>query len=257
MGSYNSQYEEYYKTLKKRKEGNGFNYLNRRSPSSISEYIGRRIIRDLIGAAVLFFIVIVCKLIVTPQTQAVYNYSKKIVNESYDYKEIYAKLKSLDIKNVNVEEEATDFIEKLKAKITGGKTLKEKIENQFQLPVQGKISSPYGYREDPIDKSKKFHEGIDIDVKENTEVKAVFNGKVKDLGEDSTLGKYIVIDHGEGIETKYGHLNLISVKKDGEVKKGDVIGKSGNTGKSTGPHLHFEFLYMGESKNPQNYIAIK
>lgn len=65
-----------------------------------------------------------------------------------------------------------------------------------------------------------------------------------------------MIDHGEGIETKYGHLNLLSVKKGIEVKKGEVIGKSGNTGKSTGPHLHFELLYMGESKNPEDYIAI-
>lgn len=255
MGSYNSQYEEYYRNLRKRKEGNGFNYLNRKSSSPTSGYIGRRIIRDLIGAAVLFFIVIACKVIVTPQTQAVYNYSKKIVDENYDYKQAYTKIKSLNLQGI--EEEATDFIEKIKAKVTGGKTIKERIENQFQVPVEGKISSPYGYREDPIDKSKKFHEGIDIDVKENTEVKAAFNGKIKDLGEDNTLGKYILIDHGEGIETKYGHLSSLSVQKGKEVKKGDVIGKSGNTGKSTGSHLHFELLYMGESKNPQNYIAIK
>ena len=255
MGSYNSQYEEYYRNLKKRKDRNESNYFSKRSYSPAAGYIGKRIIRDLIGAAVLFFMVIVCKLVVTPQTQAVYNYSKKVVNESYDYKQIYTKIKSFNIKTI--EEEATDFIEKAKAKITGGKTIKEKIENQFQLPVEGKITSSYGSRVHPIDKSKKFHEGIDIDVSENTDVKASFDGKIKDSGEDKTLGKYIVIDHGEGIETKYGHLNSILVEKGKGVKKGDTLGKSGNSGKSTAPHLHFELLYMGESKDPENYIAIK
>ncbi|RHW66771.1 M23 family peptidase, partial [Clostridium botulinum] len=96
---------------------------------------------------------------------------------------------------------------------------------------------------------------IDIDAKENTEVLASFGGTVKECGEDKELGKYILLDHGQGIETKYAHLNKIKVKKGEEVKKGKDIAESGNTGKSTGAHLHFEIIYMGENKNPQDYFS--
>lgn len=70
------------------------------------------------------------------------------------------------------------------------------------------------------------------------------------------MGNYILIDHGDGIETKYGHLKEIKVKKGDVVKAGSIIALSGNTGKSTAPHLHFEFLYMGENKDPKEFIAI-
>ncbi|WP_125152600.1 peptidoglycan DD-metalloendopeptidase family protein [Clostridium rectalis] len=257
MGSYNSQYEDYYRNLRRKRERSSYNMnsLNKKKSSNNSNYLVKRIIRDLSGAVVLFFIVIICRLIVTPQTQAVYNYSKKIVEKSYDYNAIYAKVKTLNISKF--QDKATDFIENIKAKVTGGRTIKEKVKAEFTMPVKGNITSNYGYREDPVTKSKKFHEGIDIDVKENTDIKVVYDGKVKDCGEDVELGKYVLIDHGQGIETKYAHLNELSIKKGDELKKGSIIGKSGNTGKSTGPHLHFELLYMGESKNPSEFIAIK
>ncbi|CDI50252.1 M23 family metallopeptidase [Clostridium tetani] len=257
MSGYNSQYEEYYKGLRNGKGGNfdfyrgATNGNRKRKPKSIWD----KFIKQLIGTAVLFSIVILCKLIVTPETKAFYNYSKEIVNKNYDYKKIYSKINTIQFKDL--EDELIGYIEKIKKKTTGKQTIMEKTKENFIVPIKGSITSNYGYREDPIEKNKVFHYGIDIDAKENTEVLSSYNGKIKDLGEDTTLGKYILVDHGDGIETKYGHLNKINVKKGQTIEKGHVIGHSGNTGKSTAPHLHFELMYMGDNKDPKEFIEIK
>ncbi|MGO5072657.1 M23 family metallopeptidase [Clostridium sporogenes] len=261
---YNSQYEEYYNSLKNRKTTNlkNNNYMygqwNNRKENSNMKFFQKRIIRDLVGVFLLFAFVLGLKAFSNPKTQMVYNYSKKMVNENYDYKnydykKVINKAKNLDANLV--EDKILKYIDTFKSKITGEKTVEEIISADFLLPVNGKITSPYGEREDPINKKKAFHKGIDIDAKKNTEVLASFSGTVKECGEDKELGKYILLDHGQGIETRYGHLNKIKVKKGEEVKKGKTIGESGSTGKSTGAHLHFEIIYMGENKNPQDYFT--
>lgn len=219
----------------------------------MGNFFQKRIMRDLIGVFLLLIFVLGLKAFSNPKTQMVYNYSKKIVNENYDYKKVINKTKDLDVKSL--EDKILKYIDTFKSKVTGEKTVEEIISDDFVLPVNGKITSKYGEREDPINKKKAFHKGIDIDAKENTEVLASFSGTVKECGEDKELGKYILLDHGQGIETKYGHLNKIKVKKGEEVKKGKTIGESGSTGKSTGAHLHFEIIYMGENKNPQDYFT--
>ncbi len=160
--------------------------------------------RDLIGVFLLLIFVLGLKAFSNPKTQMVYNYSKKIVNENYDYKKVINKTKDLDVKSL--EDKILKYIDTFKSKVTGEKTVEEIISDDFVLPVNGKITSKYGEREDPINKKKAFHKGIDIDSKENTEVLASFSGTVKECGEDKELGKYILLDHGQGIETKYGHL---------------------------------------------------
>ncbi|ENK0556204.1 M23 family metallopeptidase [Clostridium botulinum] len=256
---YNSQYEEYYNSLKNRKTTNlkNNNYMyggrNNKIGNSNTKFFQKRIMRDLIGVFLLLVFVLGLKAFSNPKTQMVYNYSKKIVNENYDYKKVINKTKTLDVKFL--EDKILKYIDTFKSKITGEKTVEEIISDDFVLPVNGKITSTYGEREDPINKKKAFHKGIDVDAKENTEVLASFSGTVKECGEDKELGKYILLDHGQGIETKYGHLNKIKVKKGEEVKKGKTIGESGSTGKSTGAHLHFEIIYMGENKNPQDYFT--
>jgi murein DD-endopeptidase MepM/ murein hydrolase activator NlpD len=259
MGNYNSEYESYYNSLRKSSNTRYFPSYNKRiNNNSMGKGKGNywlsRITRDLVGVLILFIIVLSCKLIVTPKTQAVYNYSKQILNQNYEYTNLKEKCKNIDIKNF--QDKITNIIEEIRSKVTGTETVDNKIKNEFVLPVAGIETSPFGYREDPISKEKKFHEGVDIDVKENTEVKASYDGRIKICGEDKELGKYILIDHGNGIETKYGHLNEILVGKEDAVKKSQIIAKSGNTGKSTGPHLHFELLYMGENKNPDEYFGI-
>lgn len=225
MSSFNSQYEEYYSKVNKGvHEGR-----RRKEKKSMGGILAGRFIRELIGTLILFIFALTCKVVQMPETQAVYKYSKASLNRTYDYNQIKNSLLYW----------------------------KDKFENRvpdiqkFIKPVQGVVTSHYGYRTDPVNGGSEFHEGEDISVKENTNVAAVYNGKVKSAEEDKELGKFVILDHGNGAETKYAHLNEILVSKGDAVNKGDVIAKSGNTGKSTGPHLHFELLYMGENVNPE------
>ena len=249
MGSYNSQYESYYNTLvNKRKNQGGYGYGRNRSTSFKLDgnFFLKRFIRDLIGVFILFVFVITCKLIVTPQTEAAYRYSKEVLNKNYDYTMTLNNIKNFDFNAI--EEKTMDWMDNIKVKLTGGQTLKNKLKDSFILPVEGTIIDQAG-------DGKKANAGIDIDVKEGTEVFCPYEGKVKDFGEDIQLGKYIIVDHGAGIETKYAHLSEVLVKKDAAINKGEVIAKSGSTGEITVPELHFELLYMGENKNPQDYLS--
>ncbi|MCM0648954.1 M23 family metallopeptidase [Clostridium swellfunianum] len=249
MGSYNSQYENYYSTLvNKKKNYGGYSYGRNKSSTFKLDgnYFLKRFMRELIGVFILFIFVIGCKLIVTPQTAAAYKYSKDVLNKKFDYASAVSSVKTLDFKSV--EEKSLDFMDSIKSKLTGGKTLKEKLQDSFMLPVEGAVINTEAV-------GGKNNEGINISVKEGTAVLSTFEGKVKDVGEDSKLGKYIIIDHGLGIETKYAYLNEVSVKIEDNVKKGQVIGKSGKTLESHTPNLHFELMYMGESKNPKDYMS--
>lgn len=257
MGSYNSQYENYYNSLKKRSRATYLpNYKNTftsdRGEKKTSNYWARRIIRELIGVFILFVLVITCKAVHNARTISVYNYSKSIVSENYDYKDILNRTKSFDFKKL--QDSIINRIENVRSKLTGTDMVQDKIRKEFIIPVEGAETSAFGYRKDPITKENKFHSGIDLDVKVGTPVKASYDGVVRECSEDSENGKYVLIDHKNGVETKYCHLSEALVKKEDVVKKSQVIAKSGNTGKSTGPHLHFELLYMGENKDPNDYF---
>ena len=114
-------------------------------------------------------------------------------------------------------------------------------------------ASGYGMRIDPIYKTLKFHSGMDFSANLGTPVYVTGNGKVVQAGWDGLYGKCIVIDHGFGYTTRYAHLNKISVKVGQQVKRGETIGEVGSTGKSTGPHLHYEVHVKGQVVNPVNY----
>lgn len=114
-------------------------------------------------------------------------------------------------------------------------------------------ASGYGMRIDPIYKTLKFHSGMDFSANVGTPVYVTGNGKVVQARWDGLYGKCIVIDHGFGYTTRYAHLNKISVKVGQQVKRGETIGEVGSTGKSTGPHLHYEVHVKGQVVNPVNY----
>ncbi len=120
--------------------------------------------------------------------------------------------------------------------------------------TRGRLTSGYGNRTHPISGVKKFHSGIDIAASTGTGVYAYASGTVISVSQDNTLGKYIAIDHGNGLVTRYLHLSKQSVSKGDKVQTGDRIGSVGNTGYSTGSHLHFEVLKNGSYQNPWNYI---
>lgn len=117
------------------------------------------------------------------------------------------------------------------------------------------ISSEFGWRNDPISGRREYHEGLDIAVWYNTPILATANGKVVFSGWNGGYGWCVEIDHGHGYKTYYAHLNKLKVSKGDQVEIGDIIGLSGNSGKSTGPHLHYEVRINGVIKNPRKYIG--
>lgn len=121
-------------------------------------------------------------------------------------------------------------------------------------PVNGWLTSPFGYRESPFTGQKEFHSGMDIANKSGKKIVATANGTVSYAGGKMYIGNLVVIDHGYGRVTKYGHLKKVLVTKGQEVKRGDVIGLMGNTGRSTGPHVHYEVRINGTPVNPEKYI---
>ena len=114
-------------------------------------------------------------------------------------------------------------------------------------------ASGYGTRIDPIYKTVKFHEGMDFSANVGTPVYVTGNGKVTQAGWDGLYGNSITIDHGFGYVTRYAHLSKIKVRRGQKVIRGEVIGEVGSTGKSTGPHLHYEVHVKGKIVNPVNY----
>ncbi len=115
------------------------------------------------------------------------------------------------------------------------------------------VASGYGYRSDPIYGTTKFHDGMDFSAAIGTPVYATGDGEVVVSGWKSAYGNLIEINHGFNYKTRYAHLSKLLVKPGQKVKRGDMIGHVGNTGKSTGPHLHYEVLFRGAPQNPVNY----
>ncbi len=132
------------------------------------------------------------------------------------------------------------------------------VTGGFVKPVNGKITSPFGWRMHPIFKRKIFHSGVDIGIPYGTPIKAANSGRVIFVGWYSGYGKVVIIDHGKisGIPTTtlYAHMSATLTKQGASVVKGQVIGKVGTTGYSTGPHLHFEVRQKGNPVNPLNFV---
>lgn len=115
------------------------------------------------------------------------------------------------------------------------------------------MSSGYGWRVDPIYGASKFHEGLDFAASKGTDVFATGDGIVKVAGREAGYGNCVDIDHGYNYLTRYAHLSEIMVRPGEEIKRGQLIGKVGSTGKSTGPHLHYEVRYKDIPQNPVNF----
>ncbi len=117
-----------------------------------------------------------------------------------------------------------------------------------------RMASGFGYRIDPVYKTNKFHSGMDFTAPTGTDIYATGNGKVVFIERSSKgYGNHVIIDHGFGYQTLYGHLSAFSVRLGQQVNRGDIIGKVGNTGKSVGPHLHYEVVKNELKINPVNF----
>jgi murein DD-endopeptidase MepM/ murein hydrolase activator NlpD len=117
-----------------------------------------------------------------------------------------------------------------------------------------KITSKFGYRKDPFTGRPSVHSGIDIGSNSGSPVAATADGTVIFAGYDRYAGNNVIIDHSAGIKTRYMHLSKITVKQGQQVQRGDEIGKVGTTGRSTGPHLHYEVIKDGEPVDPRPYM---
>jgi murein DD-endopeptidase MepM/ murein hydrolase activator NlpD len=121
-------------------------------------------------------------------------------------------------------------------------------------PVRGSVNSEFGKRQSPWTKDSEFHAGIDIGANQGTQVRAPANARVVFAGAQNEFGISVVLDHGQDIRTVYGHLSKVFVQQGQQVERGAIIALSGNTGRSSGPHLHYEILVKGQAVNPRAYL---
>jgi len=122
-------------------------------------------------------------------------------------------------------------------------------------PLLGRIMSPYGQRQDPFSGEGATHTGVDISAPIGTPVKATADGVVIHAEWSGAYGRMVVVDHGNGLQTRYAHLSEMLVVPGEEVRRGDVVGASGSSGRTTGPHLHYEVRLDGTPVNPYPYLA--
>lgn len=150
-------------------------------------------------------------------------------------------------------EEAGDFYQDYLKKI-----IKNISYTPLGYPYNGRITSTFGHRENPFGGSNvETHKGLDIKAPYGAPVKSMAKGTVSFAGVRGGFGNCIILDHGNGFETLYGHLSRILVTRGQKIDIGQEIGKVGSTGRSTGPHLHYEVHRNGQRINPQPFLTLK
>ncbi len=190
--------------------------------------------------------------------------NEKLASLNYQTQQLEISINKYNSEMDKIEDEIEEFLKKQESSSSsssGGSMSSTVSSGGWAWPVPYSscyITSPYGYRSDPISGQYKFHSGVDISmpnargknlvaVKDGTVIRAVHSG--------SGYGNYVMIDHGGGYVSLYGHCNSLAVSVGDRVKRGQVVAYIGSSGYSTGPHVHFEIRLNGEKKNPLNYIS--
>jgi murein DD-endopeptidase MepM/ murein hydrolase activator NlpD len=146
-----------------------------------------------------------------------------------------------------------EYMSSIEAKILQKSVLKDMLPNIS--PVYAAFnSSSYGWRIDPLNGNKAFHEGLDFTADSGTAIRAAADGIVSTSERTPDYGNIVKIDHGSGLETRYAHASKLLVKPGERVVKGQTVAQVGNTGRSTGPHLHYEIRLNGNALDPRNYL---
>lgn len=135
-------------------------------------------------------------------------------------------------------------------------TLEREVARPAGMPVDGgfQVSSNFGLRNNPFGKGHEFHSGMDFPGDTGSPVKATAPGKVDEAGHGGAIGNFVAIEHGYGYRSVYGHLSRVLARPGETVSKGQVVGLLGNTGRSSGPHLHYALQYRGRTINPAPYV---
>jgi murein DD-endopeptidase MepM/ murein hydrolase activator NlpD len=123
------------------------------------------------------------------------------------------------------------------------------------MPESVKITSPFGMREHPVLGGRRLHNGVDLGAARGTPVHAVADGIVRRASSDEVNGRILIVDHGGGVVTVYCHNDDLLVDSGDRIRRGQVIARSGNTGRSTGPHLHYQLDLAGEPVDPLRFRA--
>ena len=171
------------------------------------------------------------------------------INDSLEDKDVKLALDNL-VAKVDAREIQYNQMEAMMLKQT---VLKLTLPTLYPVDVPYRSSS-YGWRHDPFLGIRAFHNGLDFSAAEGEPIRATADGRVKTVGSGPDYGKFVVIDHGDRLETRYAHASKIFVKEGDLVQREDVIALVGNTGRSTGPHLHYEIRYKNRSLDPRQYL---
>ena len=121
-------------------------------------------------------------------------------------------------------------------------------------PAEGRVTSEYGWRTDPFTDRKSYHQGVDIAAPKGTPIRAMWAGKVVYAERSMSYGNLIVIKHPHGWRTRYAHASRLLIKEGDQVHTGQIIGRVGSTGRSTGNHLHLEMRFRGKRKDPKRWL---
>jgi murein DD-endopeptidase MepM/ murein hydrolase activator NlpD len=146
-----------------------------------------------------------------------------------------------------------DSLSSIEASILQQSVLKDMLPNRSPINAAYNSSS-YGWRIDPFNGNKAFHEGLDFTANTGTPIRAAADGIVSEANHTPDYGNLVKIQHGSGLETRYAHASKLLVKAGDRVVKGQVVAEVGTTGRSTGPHLHYEIRLNGESLDPRKYL---
>jgi murein DD-endopeptidase MepM/ murein hydrolase activator NlpD len=146
-----------------------------------------------------------------------------------------------------------DLLSTIEAKLLQKSVLKDMLPNSSPVEA-GYNSSSYGWRIDPFNGSKAFHEGLDFPAATGTVIHAAADGIVSMAELSAAYGNIVKVEHGSGLETRYAHASKLLVKVGERVTKGQAVALVGSTGRSTGPHLHYEIRYNGNSLDPRKYL---
>lgn len=158
-------------------------------------------------------------------------------------------------KQLDREKEESEAIERELRKLSGTSTVVSKNENFIWPAISKVITCKYGPRIHPVTKKNSNHTGIDIRAAMGSNIYATASGQVIKAGWNTAYGNMIIIDHGNGVTSLYGHASKLLVKVGDTVSQGDTIMKAGSTGYSTGPHLHFEVRKNGTPQDPKKYVS--
>jgi hypothetical protein len=161
-----------------------------------------------------------------------------------------------------VTRKARQLVPHTSARLTSMEDLVEQLQGKSQRlaatpsiwPAEGWLTSRFGYRVSPFTGKRQFHAGIDVAANPGTEIVSPAEGKIVSAGKRGALGQRVVIDHGYGVRTTFGHLEKFFVGAGDRVERGQRIASVGNTGRSTGPHLHYAVEVNGKARDPLDYI---